>query len=93
MAVMEKNLVSTIHDTLADEMRNDDRVRFDTLCTVIWNVNGRSEPLESEPPWPEPEWSSSPRSSALPGPELSSSALPGPEFADGPRLPWSSSAS
>ena len=28
-------------------MRNDDRVRFDTLCTVLWNVNGRTEPLES----------------------------------------------
>ena len=27
-------------------MRNDDRVRFDTLCTVLWNVSGRSEPLE-----------------------------------------------
>ena len=26
--------------------RNDDRVRFDTLCTVIWNVTGRTEPLE-----------------------------------------------
>jgi hypothetical protein len=26
--------------------RNDDRVRFDTLCTVIWNVTGRPEPLE-----------------------------------------------
>lgn len=26
--------------------RNDDRVRFDTLCTVIWNVTGRVEPLE-----------------------------------------------
>ena len=28
-------------------MRNDDRVRFDTLCTVLWNVSGRSEPLET----------------------------------------------
>ena len=28
-------------------MRNDDRVRFDTLCTVLWNVSGRAEPLES----------------------------------------------
>lgn len=27
-------------------MRSDDRVRFDTLCTVIWNVTGRAEPLE-----------------------------------------------
>ncbi len=27
--------------------RNDDRVRFDTLCTVIWNVTGRVEPLEA----------------------------------------------
>jgi hypothetical protein len=26
--------------------RNDDRVRFDTLCTVLWNINGRTEPLE-----------------------------------------------
>jgi hypothetical protein len=26
--------------------RNDDRVRFETLCTVIWNVTGRPEPLE-----------------------------------------------
>ena len=26
--------------------RNDDRVRFDTLCMVIWNVTGRPEPLE-----------------------------------------------
>jgi hypothetical protein len=26
--------------------RNDDRVRFDTLCTVLWNINGRAEPLE-----------------------------------------------
>lgn len=26
--------------------RNDDRVRFETLCTVIWNVTGRAEPLE-----------------------------------------------
>lgn len=26
--------------------RNDDRVRFDTLCAVIWNVTGRPEPLE-----------------------------------------------
>ena len=25
--------------------RNDDQVRFDTLCMVIWNVTGRSEPL------------------------------------------------
>ena len=25
--------------------RNDDQVRFDTLCTVIWNVTGRVEPL------------------------------------------------
>ncbi len=28
-------------------MRNDDRVRFDLLCTVIWNVSGRAEPLET----------------------------------------------
>lgn len=28
-------------------MRNDDRVRFDTLCTVLWNVSGRAEPLEA----------------------------------------------
>ena len=28
-------------------MHNDDRVRFDTLCTVLWNVSGRSEPLET----------------------------------------------
>jgi hypothetical protein len=28
-------------------MRADDRVRFDTLCTVLWNINGRSEPLEA----------------------------------------------
>ena len=27
--------------------RNDDRVRFDTLCMVIWNVTGRAEPLEA----------------------------------------------
>ena len=27
--------------------RNDDRVRFDTLCEVIWNVTGRPESLES----------------------------------------------
>ena len=27
--------------------RNDDRVRFDTLCEVIWNVTGRPEPLEA----------------------------------------------
>lgn len=27
--------------------RNDDQVRFDTLCTVIWNVTGRPEPLET----------------------------------------------
>ena len=27
--------------------RHDDRVRFDTLCTVIWNVTGRPEPLEA----------------------------------------------
>ena len=26
--------------------RNDDRVRFDTLVAVIWNVTGRREPLE-----------------------------------------------
>ena len=26
--------------------RSDDRVRFDTLCMVIWNVTGRPEPLE-----------------------------------------------
>lgn len=26
---------------------HDDRVRFDTLCTVIWNVTGRAEPLEA----------------------------------------------
>ena len=26
--------------------RNDDRVRFETLCTVIWNVTGRAEPIE-----------------------------------------------
>lgn len=26
--------------------RNDDRVHFDTLCTVIWNVTGRQEPLD-----------------------------------------------
>ncbi len=27
--------------------RNDDRVRFDTLCAVLWNVTGRPEPLEA----------------------------------------------
>jgi hypothetical protein len=27
--------------------RNDDRVRFETLCTVLWNVTGRPEPLEA----------------------------------------------
>lgn len=27
--------------------RHDDQVRFDTLCSVIWNVTGRVEPLES----------------------------------------------
>jgi len=27
--------------------RNDDRVRFDTLCEVIWNVTGRPESLEA----------------------------------------------
>ena len=27
--------------------RNDDRVRFDTLCEAIWNVTGRQEPLEA----------------------------------------------
>lgn len=27
--------------------RNDDRVRFDTLCAVIWNVTGRPETLEA----------------------------------------------
>jgi hypothetical protein len=27
--------------------RNDDKVRFDTLCMVIWNVTGRAEPLEA----------------------------------------------
>lgn len=27
--------------------RHDDRVRFDTLCAVIWNVTGRSEPLDA----------------------------------------------
>lgn len=26
--------------------RNDDRVRFDTLCAVVWNITGRPEPLE-----------------------------------------------
>ncbi|HMN98733.1 MAG TPA: hypothetical protein PKD59_04920 [Miltoncostaeaceae bacterium] len=28
-------------------MRHDDRVRFDTLCTVLWNISGRPEPLEA----------------------------------------------
>jgi hypothetical protein len=27
--------------------RDDDRVRFDTLCAVLWNVTGRPEPLEA----------------------------------------------
>ncbi|MGD9570714.1 MAG: hypothetical protein AB7V62_02360 [Thermoleophilia bacterium] len=27
--------------------RADDVVRFETLCAVIWNVTGRSEPLEA----------------------------------------------
>ena len=27
--------------------RNDDRVRFDTLCAVVWNITGRPEPLET----------------------------------------------
>ena len=27
--------------------RRDDRVRFETLCAVIWNVTGRIEPLEA----------------------------------------------
>ena len=27
--------------------RAEDVVRFETLCAVIWNVNGRAEPLES----------------------------------------------
>ncbi len=27
--------------------RSDDRARFDTLCTVIWNVTGRAEPLDA----------------------------------------------
>lgn len=26
--------------------RHDDRVRFDTLCAVVWNISGRPEPLE-----------------------------------------------
>jgi hypothetical protein len=26
--------------------RHDDRVRFETLCEVIWNVSGRREPLD-----------------------------------------------
>jgi hypothetical protein len=26
--------------------RNDDQVRFSTLCTIIWNVTGRPVPLE-----------------------------------------------
>lgn len=28
-------------------MRHDDRVRFETLCTVLWNIGGRREPLEA----------------------------------------------
>ena len=27
--------------------RHDDLVRFETLCEVIWNVTGRTEPLEA----------------------------------------------
>ena len=27
--------------------RHDDRVRFDTLCAVVWNISGRPEPLET----------------------------------------------
>lgn len=27
--------------------QHDDRVRFDTLCAVLWNVTGRSEPLSA----------------------------------------------
>ncbi len=27
--------------------RNDDRVRFATLCAVLWNVSGRPEPLDA----------------------------------------------
>lgn len=27
--------------------RHDDRVRFETLCAVVWNVSGRPEPLEA----------------------------------------------
>ena len=27
--------------------RQDDQVRFETLCAVIWNVTGRVEPLEA----------------------------------------------
>jgi hypothetical protein len=27
--------------------RHDERVRFDTLCEVIWNVTGRPESLEA----------------------------------------------
>jgi hypothetical protein len=27
--------------------RNDDRVRFDTLCAVMWNITGRPEPLDA----------------------------------------------
>ena len=27
--------------------RNDDRVRFETLCAVLWNVTGRPEPLSA----------------------------------------------
>ncbi len=26
--------------------READRLRYETLCEVIWNVNGRPEPLE-----------------------------------------------
>jgi hypothetical protein len=26
--------------------QHDEQVRFDTLCEVIWNVTGRSRPLE-----------------------------------------------
>lgn len=27
--------------------RNDDSVRFETLCAVLWNVTGRPEPLSA----------------------------------------------
>ncbi|MGD9694072.1 MAG: hypothetical protein AB7V42_00240 [Thermoleophilia bacterium] len=27
--------------------RHDDRVRFETLCTVVWNIGGRNGPLEA----------------------------------------------